>query len=352
MIFNFTKALRDKIKTTYGNTVLTKDLTELPVLNTLRRGKIKVSFLGGARSVTGSKYLLEVNNKRILIDCGLFQGPKYLTQRNWHLLPFKARYLDAIILTHAHIDHSGCIPIVARDGFKGSVYCTEVTRDLCSLLLPDSGFLHEKSCQRAHRRRKNKKEEQEKPLYTALDGTNAMDRFQPVEIGKRFVIGDDISFTLYRNGHIMGSTFVVFECGETSILFSGDLGRTKDFILNPSVRPPGVDYIFIESTYGDRLHDTSDPKQHLEEAINSTIQNGGTLLIPAFAVGRSQILIHLIASLKREGRISKNIPVYLDSPMSIKATDIFCRNSAETYLSADDVADIKNAAIMTKSVDE
>ena len=285
---------------------------------------LRLSFLGGAGTVTGSKYLLEAGGRRILIDCGLFQGLKTLRLMNWNRLPVEPASLSAVILTHAHLDHSGYLPLLVRNGFRGRVYCTEATRDLCAILLPDSGHLQEKDADFANRHGFSM-HHPALPLYTVADAQASLERFAPQPFDKPFKIASDVTVRFRPSGHILGSALVELGVAGRTVLFSGDLGRPHSpVLLDPS--PPGAaDFLFVESTYGDRLHDPEDPEDVLADIIGRTVRRGGVVLMPTFAVGRVQLVLYHIHRLKQARRIP-DIPVFLDSPMAVNASDVFCNH--------------------------
>lgn len=287
---------------------------------------MKLTFLGATGTVTGSKYLLADGNKKILIDCGLFQGQKELRLRNWDKPPVDPQNLNALLLTHAHLDHSGYIPKMVKNGFKGPIYCSEATFDLCKILLPDSGHIQEEDAERANRYSYSK-HKPALPLYTEQDARHCLQYFKPVDFGQPHRLGDDLSFTLHRAGHILGASFIkVSDGGGTSILFSGDIGRYNDPVMKDPAQIQDVDYLVVESTYGDRLHDKNDPTEDIEKIVNETAARGGTVIIPAFAVGRAQSIMYYLHKLKTEKRIPATIPIYLDSPMAINASDLLCKH--------------------------
>jgi len=287
---------------------------------------MKLTFLGATGTVTGSKYLLADGNKKILIDCGLFQGQKELRLRNWEKPPVDPRNLSAILLTHAHLDHSGYIPKMVKGGFKGPIYCSEATFDLCKILLPDSGHIQEEDAEQANRYGYSK-HKPALPLYTEQDARACLQYFKPVDFGQSHRLSDDLSFTLHRAGHILGASFIrVSDGGGTSILFSGDIGRFNDPVMKDPAQIQDVDYLVVESTYGDRLHDKHDPAEDIEKIVNETAARGGTVIIPAFAVGRAQSIMYYIHKLKTENRIPANMPVYLDSPMAVNASNLLCKH--------------------------
>jgi metallo-beta-lactamase family protein len=292
---------------------------------------VKLTFMGATGTVTGSKYLVEAAGAKILVDCGLFQGLKELRLRNWAALPVNPADLDAVILTHAHLDHSGYIPLLVKNGFKGTVYCSEATEDLCAILLPDSGYLQEADAERANRHSYSK-HKPALPLYTQADAERSMSSFKAVPFGEAQPFGDGGRFELSRSGHILGSAFVRISDGSTSIVFSGDLGRADDPVMTPPVHIQDADYLVIESTYGDRLHRDSDPQAKLGAIIRETAARGGSVIIPAFAVGRTQSILYHVYQLKKAGEIP-DIPVFLDSPMAINATQLLHRHKADHQLS-------------------
>jgi metallo-beta-lactamase family protein len=280
-----------------------------------------LQFLGATDTVTGSKYLLRSGGSSALVDCGLFQGYKQLRLRNWNPLPLPAVDFDAVVLTHAHIDHSGYIPLLARQGFAGPVYCTPATYDLCRILLTDSGHLLEEEAQylNAHGLSKH---QPALPLYTREDALRCFKLFKPVNFGVDFQAAKGLHCRFAPSGHLPGSAFAVLDDGHRSVLFSGDIGRPDDPVLQPPARMDGADYLVVESTYGDRLHERSDPHARLAEVINRTVARGGVVLIPAFAVGRAQALMHLIEELKAR-RVIAPVPIFLNSPMAASATRIY-----------------------------
>lgn len=311
---------------------------------------MKITFLGATETVTGSKYLVECANKKILIDCGLFQGYKELRLRNWEKLPINPANIDAVILTHAHIDHSGYIPLLVKNGFQGKIYSSHATFDLCSILLPDSGYLQEEDAKRANLYGYTR-HKPALPLYTQMDAKNSLQYFETTDLDKVIKLDDKIHFTLKNSGHILGSSFVILSNGEKTITFSGDLGRSSDPILNPPAKLQNTDYLLIESTYGDRLHGDSDPKMKIKEIITDTISKGGSILIPAFAVGRTQNVLYYLNELKQSESIP-NIPIFLDSPMAINASNLLCKFNKEHKLSEKLCNDVCAVATYTREVEE
>lgn len=291
-----------------------------------------LTFLGGVGTVTGSKYLLQTDRAQILVDCGLFQGFKQLRLRNWSPLPVSAASIDAVLLTHAHIDHSGYLPVLARTGFAGRVLATEATCDLCGILLPDSGFLQEKDADFANRHGFSK-HRPALPLYTREDAERSLDRFSPVRFNERHTLPGGLAVTFRPAGHILGAAILDLEVEGRRLVFSGDLGRPDSATMVDPTPIERADYLVVESTYGNRRHGRADPEEMLADVINRTVSRGGTVLIPSFAVGRAQTLLYHLERLKRTRRIS-NVPVYLDSPMAIDATELFCKHADQHRLSA------------------
>ncbi len=292
--------------------------------------KNTITFLGAVGTVTGSKYLLEAGGWRILVDCGLFQGFKQLRLRNWAPPPFDPASIDAVILTHAHLDHSGYLPLLVRNGFKGPVYATSGTRDLCSILLPDSGHLQERDAEFANRHGFSK-HKPAKPLYTQKDAETALERLKPVPFEQDLDLGKALNIRFLPAGHILGAALIEIKIAGTKILFSGDLGRYGSPIMLDPAKVRQADYLVVESTYGDRLHEDADPEARIAEVINRTVKRGGTVLIPAFAVGRAQSLMFHLNRLKTDKRIP-DLPIFLDSPMAIDASEIFCSHTGEHRL--------------------
>ncbi|OIR01010.1 ribonuclease [mine drainage metagenome] len=312
---------------------------------------MKLTFLGATGTVTGSKYLITSGSQRILVDCGLFQGLKQLRLKNWAKLPIDPKSIDAVVLTHAHIDHSGYLPLLVKNGFSGKVYCSEATRDLCEILLPDSAHLQEEEAAYANKRGFSK-HNPALPLYTKEDAMKALALFAPVAYEHELDLGDGLMLKLSPNGHILGSAFVRIHNQKTSILFSGDIGRPHDILMKPPVGIKHADYLVLESTYGNRLHERDDPQIKLAGIINQTVKRRGVVLIPVFAVGRAQELLYYIHLLKSAGKIPHNIPVYLNSPMAVDATEIFSHHRGEHRLTPEQVSALCRTAHMVNSVEE
>lgn len=279
---------------------------------------LTLTSLGGAGTVTGSKHLLEHDGRRILVDCGLFQGLKNLRELNWAKLPVDPASIDAVVLTHAHLDHSGYLPKLVRDGFRGPIVSTRATREVAELILKDSGHLQEKDAEYANRKGFSK-HKPALPLYGLRDAERAMEFFSPVATHTPIDLPAGARLTLRRAGHILGAATAEIEWRGRRVVFSGDLGRYDDPVMVDPELVPQADYLVVESTYGNRLHERSDPTESLGQVIERTTARGGSVIIPAFAIGRAQSLLYHLWRLKQAGRLGL-IPVYLDSPMAIDAT--------------------------------
>ncbi len=310
----------------------------------------QLTFLGATGTVTGSKYLLKKGSATILVDCGLFQGLKALRLRNWEPLPFKAGSINAVVLTHAHIDHSGYLPLLVKKGFRGSVYCTRATFDLCKLLLPDSGHLQEEQARFANKHRFSR-HKPALPLYTAEDAQLALEHFVPLEYDTPKRLDNGMAFRLLPAGHILGASIVAFEGAGPRIVFSGDLGRHDDPIMRAPTPVARADFLVVESTYGNRLHARLDPEAELAAHVERAVGRGGAVVIPAFAVGRAQHLLHLLARIKARGKLD-GVPVYLNSPMAINATRIFQHYRHEHRLSTEECRAACSVATMVNTPQE
>ncbi|MBD2859613.1 MBL fold metallo-hydrolase [Spongiibacter sp. KMU-158] len=309
----------------------------------------KLIFLGGTETVTGSKYLLETDTTRVLIDCGLYQGYKWLRERNWQTLPLDMDSLDAVILTHAHLDHSGYVPVLYKRGYRGPVYCHPATKALCQVLLTDSGHIQEEDA-RFYARHKIGKHQNPEPLYDRHTAEKSLSLFKTVEFEQRWSVGD-IHFRLQAAGHILGASSVIAEVDGKTIGFSGDVGRLNDEINLAPKALPKLDHLLLESTYGNRRHHQGDSHEQLEEIVTRVAKSGGVLLIPAFAVGRTQTIQLLLRDLMDQGRIP-NLPVYLDSPMAIDVSEIYCRFTDNHRLDQNQCQRMNGVATQTREVDE
>ena len=291
-----------------------------------------IEFWGGVGTVTGSKYLVATDKARVLVDCGLFQGLKELRERNWQDPPFDPKALNAVLITHAHIDHTGYLPRLVKQGFRGPVYCSRGTADLLKIMLPDSGRLQEEEADYRNRH-KLTTHDPALPLYTEQDAYDALDLLKPLpNTGETFEVARGIRASFRVAGHILGSSLVLLELDHAGegrrVLFSGDLGHYDQPIIRDPVAPPACDYLLVESTYGDRLHDPEDPKIALARIINDAVQRKAPVLIPAFAVGRTQEIVYLIRELEDEKTIPV-LPVTVDSPMAAAATTAYTNRREE-----------------------
>lgn len=311
--------------------------------NTLR-------FLGATGTVTGSRYLIETGHRCILVDCGLFQGFKNLRDRNRKPFPVRPGRIDALLLTHAHLDHSGYLPALVRAGYGGRVLCTEATAELCGLILPDSGHLQEEEARYAARKGYSK-HRNPTPLYTLRDAEAALKRLDTVAFNRRIDLGGGIAATFIPAGHLLGAAQIRLEIGETVIHFSGDLGHDPDPLMRAPVPFSGADILVCESTYGNRSHAPTDPEAELAPILQRVLTRGGTVLIPAFAVGRAQGLMLHIARLMAQGEIPR-VPVYLNSPMAVDATDIYHRHHDEHHVSREDCVAMFRIAERVNSVED
>jgi metallo-beta-lactamase family protein len=302
-----------------------------------------IQFLGAAGGVTGSKHLINTSNStqagfQVLVDCGLFQGQKEWRERNWQPMPIPARDIDAVILTHAHLDHSGWIPRLAREGFRGPIYATPATIDLCRILLPDSGHLQEEEAD-FHNRHKTSRHTPARPLYTFHEAQQCLQYFRPVELDQTLELTPGLSFRFVRAAHILGSSMAEIRLSTngtaTQLLFTGDIGRVKDQTVAPGkvvrsgpTEGETANLLVMESTYGNRLHPTTDPRPELAALIRQAVQRGGSVVVPAFAVERTQKFLFMLKELMESGQIPR-LPVYADSPMAVQAVEIFLKHTEE-----------------------
>lgn len=286
---------------------------------------VSVKFLGAAGTVTGSRYLLDLGDFEFLVDCGLFQGRRELRRRNWDKFPMPPTNMEAIVLTHAHMDHIGCLPKLVKDGFRGPIYCTAATAEIAKILLLDSGKLQEEEAEYARKKGYSKHENPE-PLYTVEDAEAVFPLLVPQDFKKPFSIHPAVDVTYYHAGHILGAAIVKIvikgDSQTKKLVFSGDLGRYHDPILYPPTLIPEADVVWIESTYGDRVSTTEKPEEELAKAINDVFSRDGLVIIPAFAVGRTQLVMYYLYQLVKKGKIP-NVPIYLDSPMAINVSKLY-----------------------------
>ncbi|MEJ5207269.1 MBL fold metallo-hydrolase [Denitratimonas sp. CY0512] len=306
--------------------------------------------LGGAGTVTGSKHLIQHGGTRIMVDCGLFQGLKNLRELNWQPLAVSPRELDAVVLTHAHLDHSGYLPRLVRDGFSGTVHASAATREVAALILRDSAFLQEKDAEFANRKGFSR-HSPALPLYRAADAERAIRAIRAARWHQDIALPGGAQLLFRRAGHILGAASAQLDIGGQRFVFSGDLGRYNDPVMHDPEPVPRADVIVIESTYGDRRHEAADPVEALGEVIERTVQRGGTVLIPAFAVGRAQSLIHHLWQLRRAGRL-RNVPVYLDSPMATSASELLHRFPDDHRLPAQDYEAACDAVTYVREVEQ
>ena len=309
-----------------------------------------LSFLGATGTVTGSRYLIQASGRRILVDCGLFQGYKQLRLRNWNPFPVEPSSIDAVLLTHAHIDHSGYLPALIRDGFRGKVHCTAATAELCELMLPDSAHLQEEEARFALRHRYSR-HARPRPLYSVDDANDALRHLHEIEFDRPLDLGAGLQVEFIPAGHLLGAAQIRLTVAGRTVHFSGDIGRPSD----PMMRPPRpferADILVCESTYGDRAHPQVDAEAELAAIVNRTADRGGVVVIPAFAVGRAQVLMLQIARLQARGAIP-DIPVFLNSPMAIDATQIYRRHHDEHHVSDGECQAMFELAHRVRTVDE
>ena len=294
----------------------------------------KINFLGAAGAVTGSKFLIEAFGKNILIDCGMFQGIKELRERNWEDLPISVENIDVVLLTHGHLDHVGYLPRLLKQGFKGKIIGTAPTLAIAEIILKDSGKIHEESAERANEE-KYSKHNPALPFYTIKDAERTILHFQ-VEVEDKWIpLTQNISYRFQYNGHILGATFIELDINGKRFVFSGDIGRRDDYLLKDPKKPEWADFLFIESTYGNKLHPKEDVESILSEIIKETIHKKGNLIIPSFAVERLQTLMYILWKLYKENKIP-NIPVFVDSPMGNNVLEVFNRFPKWHKLSPED----------------
>lgn len=316
----------------------------------------KITFLGAAGTVTGSKYLVEAEGKRLLVDCGLFEGSKPLKQRNWDRLAVDPATIDWVLLTHAHIDHTGYLPRLVRNGFRGPIYANAATRELCGLLLPDSAHLQEEDARYAARKQYSS-HKPPLPLYTVAESQAALSKFATVPANDSFTLSPQFSVRPHGAGHILGATWLELAITENGtqilIVFSGDLGRYNQPILRDPEPPTRAGYVLCESTYGDRDHANTSVTDQLAEIVNSTAKRGGAIVVPAFAVDRTQILMYYLRELEEQSRIP-HLPLYIDSPMAINTTEIYMRHRQDPSLKQQTAADPLNIREVhcTRSVED
>ncbi|GMV05508.1 MAG: Ysh1p: subunit of polyadenylation factor I [Gemmatimonadota bacterium] len=310
---------------------------------------MRLSFLGAAGTVTGSRHLLVAGTKQILVDCGLFQGLKALRLRNREALPFDAASLDAVVLTHAHLDHSGFLPVLVKEGYRGPVYCTPPTADLAPILLADSGHLQEEDARWASKKGYSRHEKPE-PLYTEEDARAAARQLRAAPVGEDVDLGGTtLRYTL--SGHILGAASVTLTNGQGTVLFSGDLGRPDDLLIPAPDTPPAADFVVMESTYGGREHPVIHPVEALALVLKRTVKRGGVLMIPAFSVGRAQLVLYALSRAFEAG-LAPRVPVFLNSPMAIDVSSLYVEHDEYHRLDERQTLEAFAVAEYTRSVEE
>lgn len=291
---------------------------------------MRLEFVGAAHTVTGSCYLLESEERHFLIDCGMFQGSRRVRDLNYEDFPFSPADIEGVLLTHAHVDHCGLLPKLVKDGFQGKIYATKTTTELCRIMLPDSAHIQESDAELMNRKGRRRGDAPITAIYTLKDAAAALDHFEVVPYEKELVLAPNIRVKFFDAGHILGSAFLEVYVTEndktTKLVFSGDLGQPNQPILKDPTLETGADFLIVESTYGDRLHQIYDKETKLLEIVNDTMDRGGNLVIPAFAVGRTQTLLYYFYRLWKQGRLDSDIPIIIDSPLAIAATRIFMQN--------------------------
>lgn len=311
---------------------------------------LTIGFYGATQTVTGSKFLLRHQDARVLVDCGLFQGYKQLRRRNWAPLPFAVDDLDAVVLTHAHIDHSGALPRLVRQGYAGSIHATPATAALCRILLPDSGRIQEADAHYANRKGFSKHRPAE-PLYTEVDARKTLGRLRGHGFDTPFEVAPGMTASFSRAGHILGASSVRVQVAGRSVVFSGDLGRPGDRLICAPDPRPDADYVVLEATYGNRRHGAEDPADVLADIIQRTIAREGTVVIPAFSVGRTQSILLMLLGLFESGRLPR-LPVFLDSPMAISATELYRAHPQTHRLDAEACARMCEVAEYARTVEQ
>jgi metallo-beta-lactamase family protein len=310
---------------------------------------MKIHCLGAADSVTGSRHVVELGGDRVLLDCGMFQGFKAHRERNWAPPPAAMLDVDAVVLSHAHLDHSGWLPALVKHGWRGEIHASPATCDLAAVLLMDSAHLQEEDARRANRQGFSH-HEKALPLYTRADAQRAIARFKPLPPGREQRVGR-LGITLTPAGHLLGACSVTLsDGGHQRLVFSGDLGRSNDLLMPPPQPVAQADVLLVESTYGNRTHPAEDPAQRLAALINRTIERGGSVLLPSFAVGRAQALLLLLQRLKRSGAIPSQLPIFVDSPMAVAATSLYRQHARLLRVPPREVKGLIDGVTLVESV--
>jgi len=294
----------------------------------------RLSFLGACGTVTGSKFLLEAGSRRLLVDCGVFQGSREQKEKNWSPPPFAPSSIDAVALSHAHIDHTGYVPRLAKQGFGGPVFVTPPTAGLLASLWPDAGHLHEEDARYANKKGYSR-HRPALPFFDGEEARRALELLRNVAFHEKVEVSPDLAFSFRRAGHILGAAFLVAETGKARVVFSGDVGQKDAPILRDPEPLDRADYLFLEATYGDRLHPDASPLEELARVAVRTVARKGTLLVPAFAVGRTQDVLHHLRALQRARRIPEDLPIFVDSPMAISVVDLYCAQTQEHDVEAE-----------------
>ncbi len=311
--------------------------------------KIKIHFLGASSTVTGSKYLIETQDKNILVDCGLFQGLKELRLLNWESIPFNVAKIDVVLLTHGHLDHVGYLPRLVSEGFSGEIWGTDPSLEIARLILEDSAKIQEEDAERANAEGFSK-HRPAKPLYDTKDVKKTLPLFRPQPLDKWIEIAKEIFCRFKYNSHIIGATFIELKVQNKILVFSGDVGRGNDLLMHPPQKPEAADVLFIESTYGDRLH-PEHSEEKLIEVINTAAKKQGTIIIPGFAVERIQMLMYLLWKLRKKEAIP-DLPIYMDSPMGTSVLDVFVRNPSWHKLPIDDCKEMLEDIKQIRTIQE
>ncbi|MCB2023009.1 MAG: MBL fold metallo-hydrolase [Burkholderiaceae bacterium] len=311
---------------------------------------MQITFLGAADAVTGSRHLVDVAGERILLDCGLFQGFKTLRERNWAPFPVEPAGIDAVVLSHAHLDHCGYLPALVKQGFTGRIYASPATIALAEVILLDGAHLQEEDARR-HNRLGSSRHVPARPLYTVADAKRALTRMVPLAPGRSTTVGQ-VRVSLTPVGHLLGACAVGLTAGGTTLVFSGDLGRTDDLLMPAPQRVARADVLLVESTYGDRLHPREDFQARLGAIVRATVRRGGSVLMPSFAVGRAQALLLVLQRLKDAGEIPSELPIYLDSPMALKATALYQRHAKQLRIKPRETATLcDGVTLVAKAAD-